>query len=60
VLLGLFAAAFATLEGLKVPVLLAAYVATQVGSTLIAAQFGARCGPRPGTEDKKCNEKSER
>jgi ATP synthase protein I len=52
VLLGLFGVAFLTLDGLKVPALLAAYLVIQVASTLIAAQFGARGGRRQGTQDK--------
>lgn len=45
VLIGLFALAFVMVDGLKVPALLAAYLLTQVGATLIAAQAGARWGP---------------
>ena len=44
VLIGLFGVAFATLDGLNIPALLAAYLVTQVASTLIAAQFDGRAG----------------
>ena len=50
-LIGLFGLAFVTVDGLKIPALLVAYLVVQVGATLIAAQFGARGGP--GTQDKK-------
>jgi ATP synthase protein I len=46
-LLGLFAVAFLTLEGINIPALLLAYVVTQIASSLIAAQLGDRSGPRP-------------
>jgi ATP synthase protein I len=46
-LLGLFVVAFLTLKGLKIPVLLAAYVVPQIASSLIAAQMGDRPGSRP-------------
>ncbi len=41
-LLGIFSVAFATFDELNVPVMLAAYFVTQVGSTVIAAQWGGR------------------
>ena len=47
VLLGLFAVAFLTLEGINIPALLAAYLVTQIASSLIAAQLGDRPGSRP-------------
>jgi ATP synthase protein I len=46
-LLGLMGVAFATLKGLNVPVLLVAYLTTQIAGHLIAAQWGARAAPRP-------------
>ena len=46
-LLGLFVAAFLTVKGINVPVLLAAYLMPQIASSLIAAQMGDRCGSRP-------------
>jgi ATP synthase protein I len=46
-LLGLFAVAFLTVKGLNIPALLAAFVVTQIASTLIAAQLGNRPGSRP-------------
>jgi ATP synthase protein I len=47
VLLGLFTVAFLTVEGLNIPALLAAYLGTQIASSLIAAQLGDRPGSRP-------------
>jgi ATP synthase protein I len=41
-ILGLFGAAFAALDGLNVPALLGAYFVNQVIPTLIAAQIGNR------------------
>jgi ATP synthase protein I len=46
-LLGLFAVAFLTWEGINIPALLAAYLVTQIASSLIAAQLGDRPGSRP-------------
>jgi ATP synthase protein I len=42
--LGLFAIAFATIEGLSIPALLAAYFAVQVLPPIIASEWGA--GPK--------------
>ena len=57
VLIGLFGVAFATVDGLKIPALLGAYLVTQVASTLIAAQLDTRSGPRPGTQDSDAQKK---
>jgi ATP synthase protein I len=46
-ILGLFAIAFATLEGLNIPTLLGAYLVTQIASNAIAAQLGDRPKQRP-------------
>lgn len=46
-ILALFAIALAMIEGLHVPVLLGAYLVTQVGSHLIAAQSDERPRPQP-------------
>jgi len=46
-ILALFAIALAMIDGLKVPVVLGAYLVTQVASHLIAAQSDVRPGPRP-------------
>lgn len=46
-LLGLFAVAFLTWGGVNIPALLAAYLVTQIASSLIAAQLGDRPGSRP-------------
>jgi ATP synthase protein I len=46
-LLGLFAVAFLTWGGINIPALLAAYLVTQIASSLIAAQLGDRPGSRP-------------
>lgn len=43
----LFAIALTAIEGLSVPVLLGAYLVTQVASNLIAAQMDERPRPRP-------------
>jgi len=50
-LLGLMGVAFATLKGLNVPVLLGAYLTTQIAGHLIAAQWGARGAPAGGRGD---------
>lgn len=42
----LLAVALAAIEDLNVPVLLGAYLVTQIGSNLIAAQMDVRPGPR--------------
>jgi ATP synthase protein I len=47
VLLGLFAVAFKFLEGLSIPALLGAYLAPQIASNLIGAQWGDRPAKRP-------------
>jgi ATP synthase protein I len=46
-LLGLFAVAFLTWGGIVVPALLAAFLVTQIASSLIAAQLGDRPASRP-------------
>ena len=46
-LLGLFTVAFLTWGGINIPALLAAYLVTQIASSLIAAQLGDRPGSRP-------------
>lgn len=43
-IIGLFVVAFVTLDGLNIPALLAAYLVTQVASTLIAAQWKTQSG----------------
>jgi len=43
-IVGLFVVAFVTRDGLNIPALLAAYLVTQVASTLIAAQWDAQSG----------------
>jgi ATP synthase protein I len=43
-IIGLFVVAFVTLDGLNIPALLAAYLVTQVASTLIAAQWETQSG----------------
>ncbi len=45
-IVGLFVVAFVALDGLSIPALLAAYLVTQVASTLIAAQMDTRSGAR--------------
>jgi ATP synthase protein I len=52
-ILGAFGLAFATIETLNVPALLAAYLVTQVASNLIAAQMGTRSEIRPADRNKK-------
>lgn len=47
VILALFGIAWTLIDDLSVPVLLGAFVVTQVASTLIAAQTDARAGPEP-------------
>jgi len=43
--LGLFGAAFATIEGLNLPALFAAYLAVQVLPAIVASQWGAGLKP---------------
>lgn len=51
VILGVFTTAFATIEGLNLPVLLGAYLVTQMVAPIVAVQLGARrpAGQRDGT-----------
>jgi ATP synthase protein I len=53
VILALFAIALAMIDGLNVPVLLGAYLVTQMASHLIAAQSDVRPGPRPAKPTQK-------
>lgn len=53
VILALFAVAFATIDGLSVPVVLGTYVVAQMASHLIAAQSDLRPGPRPAEPTQK-------
>jgi ATP synthase protein I len=47
VVIGVFGAAFAFLEGLRISALVAAYLFVQVASAPVAAQFASRSAPRP-------------